>query len=246
MRPRGMKLTLAAAALTASALGTAACGTAVATSAIAYQASAAKPPGWRVVQTIGPAKGNVSGLLTADSATDAWSVWTGPGVTLAERWTGRAWTRIRVPGALAADADTAVAIGASSASDLWLFGAFQTTKALRWTGAHWVTQTIPSWVLRRDSSGTVTATTAVFSRRDVWVFSLGTGGREPRLAVPVHDGGHGDGAGRERDAPEQPGVRRSDCRHVRVGDLRPDRERQQGEGDPCPLLPVPVHDGADA
>jgi hypothetical protein len=181
-----MKLTLAAAAaLTASALGTAACGTAVATSAVAYRASAAQPPGWRVIQTIGPAKGNVSGLLTADSAKDAWSVWTGPGVTLVERWTGRAWTRIRVPGSLAADTDTAVAIGASSASDLWLFGALKTTRALRWTGAKWVTQAIPPWVLRRDSSGTVTATTAVFSPRDVWVFSLGTG------AYAAHYNGRG-------------------------------------------------------
>jgi hypothetical protein len=64
-----MRLTLAAAA-TAAALGTAACGTTAATSAAAYQASTATTPGWRVVQTIGPEKGNVSGNLSAASAKD--------------------------------------------------------------------------------------------------------------------------------------------------------------------------------
>jgi len=175
-----MRITLAAAALTAAALGTAACGTAVATSAAAYQTGTVKSPGWRVVQTIGPEKGNVSGLLAADSAKDAWSVWSGPGLSLVERWTGSAWTRIPVPGRLAAVAGSAVAIGASSASDFWLFDTSQPAKVLRWTGARWTLQAIPSWVLRRDSSGTITATTAVFGPRDVWVFSLGTGGYAAR------------------------------------------------------------------
>jgi hypothetical protein len=181
---RGHTLT-AAAVLTTTALGAVACGVPAAASAGASRAVAGPAPGWRVVQTIGPEKGNVSGLLSADSARDAWTVWSGPGLTLVERWTGRAWIRIRVPGSLAADADTAVAIGASSASDVWLFGAFQTTKALRWTGAKWVTQAVPPWVLRRDSAGTVTATTAVFGPRDVWVFSLGTG------AYAAHYNGRG-------------------------------------------------------
>ncbi len=179
-----LALTAAGAVLAASALGTAACGTAVATSAIAYQASGAKTPGWRVVQTIGPAKGTVSGLLTADSAKDGWSVWTGPGVTMVERWTGSRWVRVPVPSKLAAGVASTVAIGASSASDFWLFNTHRATAALRWTGAQWRVQAMPSWVLRRDSSGTVTATSAVFGPRDVWVFSLGTG------AYAAHYTGH--------------------------------------------------------
>ena len=180
------RLTLAAAAvLTATALGAAACGVPAVASAGVGRTTAGPMPGWRVVQTIGPEKGNVSGILSADSAKDAWTVWSGPRLTLVERWTGRAWIRIRVPAALAGDVASAVAIGASSASDFWLFDTNQTTKVVRWTGARWVTQAIPPWVLRRDSSGTVTATTAVFGPRNVWVFSLGTG------AYAAHYNGHG-------------------------------------------------------
>ncbi len=170
-----LSFTAAAAMLAAATLGTAACGTAVATSAVAYQVSGAAAPGWRAVQTIGPATGNVSGLLTADSAKDAWSVWSGPGVTLVERSAGGAWSRIKVPGKLGADVASAVAIGASSASDFWLFDTHDATAALRWTGARWTLQPVPSWVLRRDSSGAVTVVSAVFAPRDVWVFSLGAG-----------------------------------------------------------------------
>lgn len=177
---RGLTLAAAAAFLTTAALGTAALGMAargpaVAASADAYQVSSAKTAGWRVVKTIGPATGNVSGMIAADSAKDAWSVWTGPGLALVERWTGSAWTRVRLPVKLDGYVQTAVSIGTSSASDAWLFGTYRTTEALRWSGGTWHLQAIPSWVLRRDSSGTVTATSAVFGPRDVWVFSLGTG-----------------------------------------------------------------------
>jgi hypothetical protein len=186
---RGFALAATAVTVTAAALGAAACGPAAASagtssagtssagtsSAGTSQVSGVKTPGWRVVQTIGPAKSSVSGLLTADSARDAWSVWTGAGPALVERWTGTAWTRVPLPGKLDADAASAVALGASSASDFWLFDSHRTTAALRWTGGTWRLQPVPSWVLRRDSAGTVTATAAVFSPRNVWVFSLGAG-----------------------------------------------------------------------
>lgn len=172
---------LAVAAATAL-LATAAC-TAAAAAPAAPAGSAhllATPvPGWRVVKTIGPDSASPSGLLTADSAGDAWSVWTGSGPAVVLHWTGRAWTRVTVPADLNAYADSAVAIGASSASDFWVFGTYRTTEALRWTGGKWVLQAIPSWVLRR-AAGTVTATAAVFGPRDVWVFSLGVGGYAAR------------------------------------------------------------------
>jgi hypothetical protein len=78
---------------------------------------------------------------------------------------------------------SAVAIGASSASDVWVFGTHPATRALHWNGAKWRLKPIPSWVLRR-SPGTVTATTAVFGPANVWVFSLGTG------AFAAHYNGH--------------------------------------------------------
>lgn len=164
---RGLALTAAAALLT-----TVAC---TAATAAASPARAAAPvPGWRVVQTIGPDRNNVSGLLTSDSARDAWSVWTGSGPAVVLHGTGSAWTSVPVPAKLNRYVQSAVAIGASSASDFWLFGMYRSTEALRWTGRAWVLQAIPSWVLRR-AGGTVTATAAVFGPGNVWVFSVGAG-----------------------------------------------------------------------
>jgi hypothetical protein len=168
-------LTLAAAT---TLFATVAC-TAATTASLAATTRPAQPaapvPGWRVVKTIGPDSVNVSGLLTADAARDAWSVWNGSGPATVLHWTGGAWTSVPVPAKLNGYVQSAVAIGASSASDFWLFGTYRTTEALRWTGRTWVLQAIPSWVLRR-AGGTVTATAAVFGPGNVWVFSVGTGG----------------------------------------------------------------------
>jgi hypothetical protein len=163
--PRSGLAVAAAAAL----LTTVAC-----TAATAAPSPAAPVPGWRVVKTIGPDRANVSGLLTADAAKDAWSVWTGSGPAVVLHWTGSAWTRVPVPAKLNGYVQSAVAIGASSASDFWLFGTYRSTEALRWTGKAWVLQAIPSWVLRR-AGGTVTATAAVFGPGNVWAFSVGAG-----------------------------------------------------------------------
>jgi hypothetical protein len=164
-------------ALTAAALlTTVACTAATAApAAAASPARAAAPvPGWRVVKTIGPDRNNVSGLLTSDSARDAWSVWTGSGPAVVLHSTGSAWTSVPVPAKLNGYVQSAVAIGASSASDFWLFGTYRSSEALRWTGRAWVLQAIPSWVVRR-AGGTVAATAAVFGPGNVWVFSAGAG-----------------------------------------------------------------------
>ena len=55
---------------------------------MAGKAPAAKPaktPGWRVVATIGPYNQAVTGTVSAGSAKDAWSVWTGTAFTAVER-----------------------------------------------------------------------------------------------------------------------------------------------------------------
>jgi hypothetical protein len=121
-------------------------------------------PGWRVSKLIGPASGNVSGLLTADSAKDAWSVWTGPGITLIERWNGSKWQRVAVPARFDSYVRSADVISASSAGNVWLFNG--SARALRWTGATWLFQALPSWVQQASSA-------AVFSPSDVWVFGTG-------------------------------------------------------------------------
>lgn len=162
-----------AVAAVAALLTTAAC-TAAAAAPVAATSSAAAVPGWRVVKMIGPDRNNVSGLLTSDSARDAWSVWTGSGPAVVLHSTGSAWASVPVPAKLNGYVPSAVAIGASSATDFWLFGTYRSTEALRWTGRTWVLRAIPSWVLRK-AGGTVTATAAVFGPGNVWVFSVGAG-----------------------------------------------------------------------
>jgi hypothetical protein len=144
----------------------------------------AATPGWRVVKMFGPDPLGVSGLLTAESARDAWSIWSGSKFIAVEHFTRGAWRQVPLPARLDKYVRSVVSIGASSASDVWLFGTHPATKALRWNGAKWLLQPIPSWVLRHDSSGTVTATNAVFGPGNVWVFSLGTG------AFAAHYNGH--------------------------------------------------------
>lgn len=180
--PRRALTFAAAAALLTTVACTAATAAPAATGGPGAPARLAAAPvtGWRVVKTIGPDPNNVSGLLTSDSARDAWSVWTGSGSAIVLHWTGSAWTRVPVPAKLNGYVQSAVAIGASSASDFWLFGTYRGTgAALRWTGRTWVLRAIPSWVLRR-ASGTVTATAAAFGPGNVWVFSTGAGGYAAR------------------------------------------------------------------
>jgi hypothetical protein len=166
---RGLTLATAAALLT-----TTACATATAAPAHAGLAGRAAPtPGWRVIKTFGPGPdNNLTGLLTAESATGAWLAWSGSSFTAVDHWTRGAWRAVPLPARLDGYVATAVSIGASSASNVWLFGTYRTTEALRWTGSKWVLQPIPSWVLPKSSS-TVNATSEVFGPGNVWVFGAG-------------------------------------------------------------------------
>jgi hypothetical protein len=167
---RGLTLAALAALLTGTA-----CATVAAAATHAGPASNAAAPRWRVIKTFGPDPADdISGLLTAVSATDAWSAWSGSSFTTVQHWTGGAWNTVKLPARLDGYVQTAVSIGASSASDVWLFDSDRTTEALRWTGSRWLLQPLPSWVLR-PSSGTLSVTSAVFGPKNVWVFSLGAG-----------------------------------------------------------------------
>lgn len=191
---RGLMLAATAALLAATACAAAAtapaggnrngAGTRTgATSPAGPTAPAGPIPGWRVIKRFGPDRNGVSGVLTAVSARDAWSTWAGTGFTVVERWTGSAWQRVSLPARFDPYVRSAIAIGASSASDSWVFGTRSTTRVLRWTGHEWLLQPIPSWVLRR-ASGTVTATAAVFGPGNLWVFSMSAG------AYAAHYNGH--------------------------------------------------------
>ena len=136
-----------------------------------------KTPGWRVVATIGPYNQAVTGTVSAGSAKDAWSVWTGTAFTAIERLAGTRWSRVPLPAALTAYARSAVAFGGDSATDFWLFDSRSPDHALRFSGARWTLQDIPPWVLqpRPAGAGLSAVTTSVFSPDNVWVFSLDAG-----------------------------------------------------------------------
>ena len=146
---------------------------------VAGEAAGAKTTGtagWRVVATIGPYNGAVTGTVSAGSGGEAWSVWSGTAFTAVERQDGARWSRVQLPAALTAYARSAVAFGGESATDFWLFSSRSATSAVRFTGGRWTLQPIPSWVLQRPSiGGGPSVSAAVFAPDNVWVFGLDAG-----------------------------------------------------------------------
>ncbi len=134
----------------------------------------AKTSGWRVITTVGPYNEDVSGTLAANSAEDAWSVWTGSHYTAVERLVGTEWTRVPIPAKLTGYVRSAVAFDGDSATDFWLFNSYRANHALRFTGSKWTLQQIPAWVLpqRSGGGGLGAITTSVFGPDNVWVFGL--------------------------------------------------------------------------
>jgi hypothetical protein len=170
--------------LTRVAFLAAAVGLAIGT---AVPASGAATPGWRVVKIFGPAEGVWADNFVATGAGDAWSTWDAVSHSLVERWTGRAWRQVPVPPNLAGDAASSVAIGASSASNAWLF---DPGKVLRWNGSAWRLETIPAWVVHINLSGSFSVTSAVFSASSVWVFSAGVDSMTKPDHFAAHYNGH--------------------------------------------------------
>jgi hypothetical protein len=173
-------------ALVLSVAGAAAVAAAV-VPASAMPASAATSPAWRVVKTFGPAEGVWSDNFAVSGAGDAWSTWiackpcsgSNP-VThfYVEHSAGTTWRPVRVPASLEDAAEAGVAIGASSYRNLWLFYPPPSSNsphahALRWNGSKWYRQTIPTWAVHLNLSGTYDIVPAVFGPKSVWVFSMG-------------------------------------------------------------------------
>jgi hypothetical protein len=164
----------------------------------AAPAETAKTPGWRVVATIGPDNEAVTGTVSAGSASDAWSVWTGTNFTAVERLKGARWSRVPLPATLTGYARSAVAFGGDSATDFWLFNSRSPTRVLRFDGAKWTLQPIPGWVLQRPSGGGgPSVSAAVFAPDDVWVFGLNAG------AYAAHYDGRGWAKVRLPAAPDE-------------------------------------------
>lgn len=170
-------------------------------------ARAATAPGWRVWQTVGastrhtyPEPLSEAGYYPGVAVTgprDAWALFSSCGSAgcgrILEHWNGTRWSARR-PAALEKLGNPA-ALGASSSSDLWIFGGGSGNgsrpynPALHWNGHTWSRHLVPSWVVRTAPRGDEPTSAAVFSARDMWVFGLGTGyGSRQRLAG--HFNGH--------------------------------------------------------
>jgi hypothetical protein len=158
----------------------------------------ARAAGWRMVAAVGPSDEDVTGRVSANSATDAWSIWTGTAFTAVERLNGARWSRVPLPAALAGYARSAVAFGGDSATDFWLFSSLSPTHVVRFADGKWSVAPIPSWVLQRPSGGAGrSVTAAVFGPDDVWLFGLDA------AAYAAHYDGHGWAKVRLPAAPDQ-------------------------------------------
>ena len=169
-------------------------------------AQAAAAPGWRVSQTIGtrsavtgPQPGG-DGLpyssFAATSSHDAWSLWStcqlsacaGKRAEILERWNGSTWSPRR-PAALE-KLSAPVALGASSASDVWIIGSRTANNGdLHWNGHAWSRHPVPSWVVRNDQAGDRVVSAAVFGPADMWVFSMAAHARRSSPAATTGTAG---------------------------------------------------------
>jgi|HubBroStandDraft_4_1064222.scaffolds.fasta_scaffold151187_2 hypothetical protein len=141
-------------------------------------AQAATAPGWRVATLVGPS-GTMLSSVVATSKTDAWSA--GTTITsrtqtdrlLVEHFDGRRWRQFPVPTRLQAiRLGSQVLIGASSASNVWVFELLPAhPRMLRWNGRQWIVMSAPSWAFRGGLGGTAGGAVAVF-RTATWVFSF--------------------------------------------------------------------------
>lgn len=149
--------------------------------------------GWRIVATVGTITRNeVPGWFTATSATDAFSSWNCVDCSAAtrdenfvDRWNGRNWRPIALPGALNSTPPSVIALSASSASNLWALSSLR--KVGIWNGRSWSVRSLPPWVLRPTRSGDPLAQAAVFSPSLAWIFCT-SAVSEPTLAAHYYHG----------------------------------------------------------
>ena len=153
--------------------------TLLAAGAAALPAQAAAVPGWRISATF-PVTGRESILtsVAAVSARDAWSV--GEVVnnksfsvtSLIRHWNGKVWKAEALPAKVASAwrrvEPLQPIVGASSTSDVWIFGGFQTNAYLRLNGTRWSVGHLPG----ASDAGKFVQIEAVrvFSKSNVWAF----------------------------------------------------------------------------
>jgi hypothetical protein len=155
--------------------------------------STSSATGWRIENTIGAPFGPVvAGHFAATGASDAFSSWScgscAPGFphnrNPVQHWNGKSWRVLKPPSALNYPRSI-ISISASSASNMWAFTSAR--RAAIWNGSHWTVRTVPSWALRPTQSGDPQAASAVFSRSNAWLFSVGAIS-QPTLAAHYRAG----------------------------------------------------------
>jgi hypothetical protein len=134
-------------------------------------ARAVSTPGWRISNVVfrnNPVVPPLDGDLIADSAGDAWAIWEG-GSFYVEHWTRGAWRNATMPNSL--QPDMVIALGASSAGNVWLFQMFPSNVAVRYDGTRWRAQSLPSWVVDDVHAADASVDAAAVGSSSVWVFN---------------------------------------------------------------------------
>jgi hypothetical protein len=153
-------------------------GGALALTGAILPAQAATSTGWRVSATFG-VRSNATILTSVDavSARDAWATGLSAPAkgdsfkTLIRHWNGKSWASVALPAKVARAWQKADGfegqIGASSPSDVWIFG--ESGAYLRLNGTHWSVGKLPG---SSETTGTLVEVTSVrvFSSSDVWAF----------------------------------------------------------------------------
>jgi hypothetical protein len=158
--------------------------------AIAFAGTAALPaqaaaiPGWRVNTTF-PVRSGETLMTTADavSARDAWSAGVAVNAkgtsftTMIRHWNGKSWRPVALPAKVASAWTKAqvlqASIGASSPSNVWIFGDDFNGAYLRLNGTHWSIGKLPGANLGAGKLVEIDAV-RVFSRSNVWAFGAAT------------------------------------------------------------------------
>jgi hypothetical protein len=161
-------------------------------------AQAASAPRWDVAAVITPPTGSL-GLtsVVATSKTDVWSagvIFSEVGKKaqtrlLVEQFDGHRWRQFPLPTRLqAVNLNAQVLIGASSASNVWVFELTlgHAQRILRWNGHRWIVMSAPAWVYRTAGGGTADGVVAAFGASGTWIFSLGARDQPSEAARYLH------------------------------------------------------------
>jgi hypothetical protein len=161
--------------------------------AAALPAQAAAIPGWRISATFSVhSKESFLASVAAVSARDAWSA--GPTFSsnsdtfgsIIRHWNGRSWGAVTLPAKVARAWSQSLPIepvvGASSTSDVWVFGGQTTGAYLRLNGSRWSLGHLPGTAPAAQNFVQINAV-RVFSRSNVWAFGETDDESSPQLTV---------------------------------------------------------------